>query len=320
MKNFLIGIIILIGAGYGIAKFYLHYKVSESLESAVIAVSPYGDLTYGGISSSLSGELTVDDVRVDLNDYRDDLVIGRMGINSPDFLTLITTVGNSSRALFTDRNLSESLGFIVEDFRITANSDYYNAFYEESIALLTPADLAQRGVQCVGKYGYSPKVLSELGYNNILTSMSITIRQGKNEDIAEMSFDLTDMVAIEIDLRMMGSLVSVATGAGYLPRLKSLQVKITDQSLNARVRKYCTELGLSPVLIQAAHLNALQYFGKSYGIVFDRYVIDPYKEFLAGKSTLVVSAKPREPLDLTKISKYNPSDVPALLNLEAWAR
>ena len=55
------------------------------------------------------------------------------------------------------------------------------------------------------------------------------------------------------------------------------------------------------------------------GIEFDEYVLDPYKEFIGGKSTLVVTAKPNEPITISQIDLYKPSDVPALLNLEATA-
>ena len=97
-------------------------------------------------------------------------------------------------------------------------------------------------------------------------------------------------------------------------------MELLDQSLNARIKKYCTELGLTAAQITAAHINALQYFGSTNGILFDDYVVEPYKRFLDGKPTLIVTAKPREPLDLADISKYKPSDVPALLNLEAAAQ
>lgn len=43
--------------------------------------------------------------------------------------------------------------------------------------------------------------------------------------------------------------------------------------------------------------------------------MEPYKEFLAGKSTFILTAKPSNPVNLSEIDLYKPSDVPALLNL-----
>ncbi len=59
--------------------------------------------------------------------------------------------------------------------------------------------------------------------------------------------------------------------------------------------------------------------GEENGIEFDDYLIDPYMEFIVGKSTLVVTAKPNVPIAVSQIDLYKPSDVPALLNLKATA-
>ena len=39
-----------------------------------------------------------------------------------------------------------------------------------------------------------------------------------------------------------------------------------------------------------------------------------------GKSTLVITAQPTNPIAFSQIDLYSPSDVPALLNLAAVAR
>ena len=101
--------------------------------------------------------------------------------------------------------------------------------------------------------------------------------------------------------------------------MKNMRVVFEDDSLNARIEKFCGRLGMSAEEIRAAQLEKLRYMGEVYGIEFDEYVIEPYTEFLAGKSTLVVTAKPTEPVSLSQITLYKPSDVPALLDLSAEA-
>jgi len=321
MKFILIGIILLIGVAFAAAKFYLHYKVSDAMDSAIVAASPYAEIEYGGISSTITGELTVDDVKVVIKGYRDGFTIGRLGIDTPSFLTLLSLSNLASGTLSDSSGAPDYFGFIAEDMRIKTTTGYYKDFYEAGIKKLAPADIRQRGVQCVGKYGYSPKVLKGLGYDEIIVSMTIGLRQTHNNFVTEMNIDAVDMLNLEMNVQIAGNLMSgVASGPYYRPKMSDLTLKITDRSLNERVEKYCTKLGLTPAQILAAHLNALQYRGKQHGIEFDEYVLDPYKEFLAGKPTLIVTAKPREPLDLNRIKKYKPIDVPALLNLEATAQ
>ncbi len=321
MKFILIGTVLLVGVVFAAGKFYLYYKVSDGVDSAVLAMSPYAEIEYGGISSTITGELTVDDVKVKIKGYRDGFSIGRLGIDTPSFLTLLSLSDLAAGTPSASSGAPEYFGFIAEDMRIQTTADYYTDLYEASIKKLAPTDIRQRGVQCVGKYGYSPKALKALGYDEIIVSMTVGLRQGESNFITEMNIDAVDMLNLDMNMQIAGNLMSgVASGPYYRPKMSDLTLKITDQSLNARVEKYCTKLGLTPAQILAARLNALQYRGKLNGIEFDEYVIDPYKEYLAGKSTLIVTAKPREPLDLARIEKYKPSDVPALLNLEAVAQ
>lgn len=318
MRLILIGAVILVGLGYAGAKGYLHYKATQGIETAVLMMSPHVDLKYGGISSTISGELTLDKVSMKLAGYRDEIVIGRLGIKTPNFLALLNLSDMFSGP--SQGKAPEYFGLIVEEIQTPADADYYQDFYKTSIAAIAPSDLGQRGVQCVGKYGYSPKTLKSLGYSNLTTSVSMIFRQVDNNYITEMGVAIVDMIDLDMTISMAGDLMSgLAQGPAYRPKLRELNMKITDRSLNKRVEKYCTKLGLTPEQILNAHLNALQYMGKTQGIVFDEYVIDPYKQYLAGKPTLTVTAKPREPLDLARISRYKPSDVPALLNLEAAA-
>lgn len=319
MRLILIAAVLLVGLGYAGAKGYLYYKVSQSMESAVLMLSPYMDLEYDGISSTVSGELTINDVKMNMAGYRDEITIGRLGIKTPNILALLRLSDLSSGS--SNGKAPEYFGLIAEEIQISADADYYRDIYETNIEAIAPADIGQGGVQCVGKYGFSPRTLKALGYPNLKLSISMIFRQTNNKYITEMGFDIANMMDLYVTVSMAGNMMSgIAQGAAYQPKLSELHMKITDRSLKQRVEKYCTKLGLTPAQILRAHLNALEYMGKTHGIVFDNYLIDPYKQFLAGKPTLIVTAKPREALDFKRISRYKPSDVPALLNLEAVAQ
>lgn len=320
MKNLLIGLIVLVGAGYGGAKGYIYYKASESVDSMLPMMSAYADIQYGGISSTLTGELTIDDVSIMLAGYNDTINIGRLGINTPSFLDLVKLTRLASGAAGMQEGPPEYFGLIAKDIRIQASADYYQDYYSENIKALSPGDIRQRGVQCVGKYGYSPRALNALGYEEMVMSMSMIMRQADSHFLTEIAFDVTDMIDVEVEVSVPGKLIeSAAMGNGYQPSLHRMQLTLTDNSLNQRIEKYCTQLGLTPAQIMRAHINSLQYAGSTMGIEFDKYVIDPYKEYLTDKTTFVATIKPRQPVYLAEISRYKPSDVPALLNLEAYA-
>lgn len=215
MKFVLIGLVALLGLGYGGAKAYLHYHVSNGMDSAIVMMAGKVEMGYGGVSSTLTGELTVDDVRFRVNGYRDDIYIGRMGINTPSFLALLNLSKFSPGSQASDVESPEYFGLIAENIRVSTSADYYQDYYTNNIKVIAPSDIRQRGVQCVGKYGYSPEAFSALGYDELVMSTSLILRP---HYVAEMDFDIEDMFDIEIDLSLEGNLMMLAAaGNGYQP-------------------------------------------------------------------------------------------------------
>ena len=132
MKNFFIWAILIAALGYGGAKFYLHSEVSDAMDMVVLMMSPYANVEYDGVGSTLSGELTVDGVRIRVDGYSDDLTIDRIGIDTPSFLSLISLSDLSSKG---PDAMPEQIGFLVEGMRVPANADYYKDLYEYSLVV-----------------------------------------------------------------------------------------------------------------------------------------------------------------------------------------
>ena len=321
LLNLFIAVLVLAALGYGGAKFYIHSKVSDSVDAMLLMAAPFAQVQYTGISSNLAGELTMDNVSIKMNGYRDSIDIGRMGIKTKNFIALLKLTDFANAAQSGDTSALDEIGFIAQDIRILASSDFYRDWYDKNIEALQPADIRQRGVQCVGKYGFSPKTLQALGYGEMLVSVGFIVRQAEDRFVTEMEFDVVEMTDVDVSITMGGSAMAGAMmGAAYRPTLHHLEIVVTDRSLNQRVTKHCSELGLSPEQITRAQLAALHHFGDNMGITFDEYIVEPYKEYLAGKSTFIATARPRAPLDIGTIDAYAPGDIPALLNLESVAR
>ena len=318
MKNFIIWAILIGALGYGGAKFYLHSEVSDAMDMAVLMMSPYANVEYDGVGSTLLGELTVDGVRIRIDGYTDDLTIDRIGIDTPSFLSLISLSDLSSQG---PDAMPEHIGFLIEGLRIPANADYYKDFYEFSLVAVGAEDANSAAAECTGKYGFSPVALSALGYKDQVISMYMSIRDEESRFSFDMQFSMNDMWDMDASVALAGNMITeMMKGAAFQPRLKNMHVEFTDHSLNERVSKYCEQRGLSAMDTMRAQIEFFEFVGEIYGIEFDQYMIDPYKEFLLGKSTLVITAQPSNPVAFSQIDLYKPSDVPALLNLAAVAR
>lgn len=318
MKNFLIWAVLIGAAGYGAAKFYLHNEVSNAMDLAVLMASPYADIDYRGVGSTLTGELTVEGVSVNIDGFRDDIYIERIGIDTPSFLSLLDLTDLSS---MQSDGMPEYLGFLIEGLHIPSNADYYQQLYDFSLEVRGVTDATSPAIECTGKYGFSPTALAALGYPEQVMSMSMAIRDEESRYSFDMNVNMADMWNMDASISMAGNMMAeMMQGAMYRPKLRDMRVEFTDQSLNDRVTKYCKERGLSAAETLRAQIDSFKFVGESNGIEFDQYMLDPYKEFILGKSTLVVTAKPTQPVAFSQINLYKPSDVPALLNLAAVAR
>jgi len=317
MKNFLILAVLVVTAGYFGSKWYLHGKVSDGMDMAVLMASPYATVEYEGVQSTLTGELTVEGVRVRVDGFNDDLYIDRMGIDTPSFLSLLK-LGDVLN--LRSEGMPEEIGFMIEGLRMPVSADYYETIYKLALQARDVGDGQDAAAECTGKYGFSPAALRELGYTEQVISSAITIHNDRGEYSFDLRVAIEDMWDIEADVTLAGDMMSeMMRGMAYSPRFASMRLQMTDRSLRERVVAYCGRRGLSPDEILQAQLDAFKSVGEENGIEFDEYVLDPYLEFLNGKSTLIVTARPYEPVAFSQIGLYKPSDVPALLNLEATA-
>jgi hypothetical protein len=320
VKNLLLFVILLGGAAFAGAKWHMHSKVADSVDIAVMAMAPFAEVSYQGVSSTLTGELTIDGVRARVNGFNDEIVIDRIGIDTPSFLSLLDLADITSNPMAVARDMPEYFGFIAEGVRIPVHADFFHRIHDFKMAVLGVQDAGDAAAECVGKYGFSPTALAGLGYTDQVVSVSVIFRQQDSGFLLEIDSSADQMWDVGVDMRLAGDMVTeFMKGSAYRPRMSDLRIEYVDQSLNERVRKYCAKQGLSDEEIFAAQMEAFRFMGEANGIVFDEYMIEPYKDFLAGKQVFIITAKPREPISLSQLKLYKPDDVPALLDLSATA-
>ena len=320
MKKAIIFVLVLGALVFGGTKWHMHKKVGDSVDIAVLMMAPFVEITYEGVSSTLSGQLTVDGVRARVTGFNDEILIDRIGIDTPNFLSLLKLADITSNPNAAAGDMPEYFGFIAEGVRMPVNADYFRELYQLKLAALGVVDSDDAAAECVGKYGFSPKALTGLGYSEQVVSVAVIFRQQGSRFVVDISSSADQMWDVDAEVILVGDMVTeLAKGSAYRPRMSDLRIEYEDRSLNDRVRKYCASRGLNDQEIFAAQMDAFEFMGQANGIVFDEYMVGPYKEFLGGKTSLVITAKPSEPVTLSQLKLYKPADVPALLDLTATA-
>ncbi len=320
MKNAIIGFVIVAALSYGFTKWMLHREVAKGVDMAVMMMAPFAMVQYEGVSSTLTGELTFDGIRARVKGFDDEIFIDRLGIDTPSFFSLIKLGDVESYANDGKDALPEYFGVIAERVRMPVDADYGEKLYAKNLEKLGVSDADEPANLCTGKYGLSPEALKGMGYSEQVFSVSAHFRQLGSRYAVELKSSIENMWEIDAELVLLGDMMTeFAKGPRYRPKMVEMRIEYTDRSLQERTKKFCRRLGLSDDEVLNAQISAFRFMGLNNNIVFDEYVMKPYMEFLAGKSTLVVTAKPAEPIILSQIKLYNAADVPALLNLSAEA-
>ncbi|MGB5337134.1 MAG: hypothetical protein WBN07_16060 [Woeseiaceae bacterium] len=320
MRNLIIAAIILASLAYGGSKLLLHNKVENAVDQAVLAVSPFVNVKYDGVSSTMGGQLTMDGIDARITNFNDPITIDRIGIDTPSYFSLLNLADISENVGSPDDVVPEYFGLIAEGVRIGVGADYFRNMHSELSKVVNEPDADKPAALCTGKYGFSPETLEALGYSEQVISFAAYFRRDPSSYSVSVTSSVEDMWSMSAEFTLAGNMIAeLSQGPRARPKLSAMRIEYVDQSLNQRVGDYCGRLGLSSEEIMAAQLDKLTQIGKSMGIEFDEYVVDPYTEFVGGKSRLVITAKPAEPVSVSQISLYKPSDVPALLDLSAEA-
>jgi len=319
MKKLIVWAIVLVGGGYFGAKMYLHYRVSSDLDKMLTLMSPFAKVDYSGISSTMDGTLSIDNIEAKVHGYRDPIRLESLSLITPNFLHLMNLgdIGSNMAA----NEIPESLAIGMTGLSISADAafiDELRAAQRKAIKGKVEIDAA---AECTGKYGYSSESLKRLGYTNLVMDLQMGYRKDGQNMVVDVRTDIHDMydMIFEFTLDGAASPRSMAMGA-YRPRLADARLEYVDQSLEERTTRLCERAGLSKEEIIAAKLDAFMAFGENSGMEFDEQIVEPYKDYLNGKSRFILTAKPHEPINISQIDLYKPSDVPALLNLTAAAQ
>jgi hypothetical protein len=311
MRNLLVAAAIIGVGGYFGAKFYVQHKTAEDLDALLAQARPFVDIEYEHVVATIRGELRAENVTIRLPQFDDELTVDSIGIVTPGFLFLL---GFDRGQL----EFPERLGVAIDGLRVSTDADFMRMLDDVRAAQtaaveLTPAD------QCASTYGLTPAALKRFGYHEVVLDLDTTIRRAESHLVVEVSADIEDMYAFDVELTLDGLADPTALARGAQPMLVNARLEYVDQSLNRRILEHCAKEQVPAADVLAAQLREVQALALQSGMELDALLMEPYTDFLLGKRRFTLTSAPPKPVDLSRVSLYKPSDVPNLLNLTAEA-
>ena len=312
LRNVVIGLLLLCGIAYAGLKGYIYYQVKNGLDHAIAMAGPFADIRYHGIDSSLTGSVTVRDVRV--HTFGDDVQLAAVRLGTPNLMYLLATLSELQRGTPPDflelqlRGLSLDLQGPLMNLAQTAM---------QSKVPRLPASFP-----CAGQIAFGPAAWRAMGYQTLRSDVYLRIDLDKDARTVRLQGDwkTADMG----EMRFTTELARIDPTVQHAPDaqnalLRSLTLDYTDHSYYKRLVAYCAardKTDRNGFIASLVNANAT-YYMYSWGVVPGADLRRAYGEFLRNPQSFSVVARPATPVELALLSQYSPDDLVALLDLRA---
>ncbi len=316
LKQILIAIILIPLLIIGGIKGYMHYQLKSNLEQLARQFSVFGTFEYGDISTSLSGRLSVENIRLRFHDLNDVIRIKAVHY-SPDSLWFLLTKGDKLKQGY----LPESMQLAVEGL----NMDLFGDITEKVEDVINELNFQMKGVNplCGGRLFIGPREYREMGYEELTTDFSIgyLLDMQNQQLLIDIKSNVKDMVAAHIRATVSGisdTRLSRLYANPNPPRLKQISMQYIDKSYTRRFVKMCAELSnLSKQEFIEAEANQKPiYFASTWGIIPGAGLRQAYKRFLSNPGKVEFSMELPESVELKNIDLFKAEDIPQLLKLK----
>ena len=316
LKFFLLGLLAITGLAYGGIKAYMYYSLKSEMDQLTRQFSLFGQLQYGGLSTSLAGSLGVHDVTLQVHGMEDELRIKTIRYQTPNLWYLL-----QDSQQFDKGRIPQRISLSLEGVTV----DLFGEFTDRLEEMINELHFQLQGVNplCGGRLFFGPLELRDMGYEEITSDMHIGYRfDAQNAQIiVDISSSTRDMAAVS----MQGIIDGVSDTAfmsfiqpDVQPRLSRVTVNYTDQSYTRRQVEYCAGLSkLQPnEYIEAEANQQPVYYGYVWGIVPGPGLRQAYRAFLSNPGQIDLSLELPESVTPETVDLFKPEDIPGLLNLK----
>ncbi len=301
---------------WGAVTLYLHARIDDGLQKLARLAAPVATLRWGAIETTLSGEASVHDVRIDLRRPADTLTIERITYDTPNMWFLLRDLGQVNNARIPD-----SLHLRVQGLRL----DLYGDLTDRVEQVINGLNLDLAGVNklCGGRLFIGPRELRDMGYEAIVIDADLGF------DIDTITEELTwslqlaarEMVALQVKNTFdgfLGTPLQELVPTPHPARAGPLTIRVADRNYIKRMVTYCarlSEMGIGEYIQEEAN-QPDTYFANLWGFVPGPGLREAYQRYLADPRSVEISLE--WPADTTPetLALFKPEEIPALLALQ----
>lgn len=316
LKYLVLGLLVVVVLAYGGIKAYMYYSLKTKMDQLAQQFSLFGKLEYGGLTTSVKGSLSIEDIKIRVHGMDDELRIKAIHYQTPGMLYLL----QANKQLEQGR-IPESLSLSIESLTV----DLFGEFTDRLEQFVSDLNFQLQGVNplCGGRLFFGPREMRDMGYEEITGDIQIGYRfdPANANIVVDITTTTQDMAAARIQgliERINDTSIVSMMQPGHQPRLGKITVNYTDQSYTKRQTEYCaglSKLGLNEYIAAEANQQPV-YYSYIWGIVPGPGLRQAYRAFLTNPERIDVSLELPESVTPENVRLFKPEDIPGLLDLK----
>jgi hypothetical protein len=312
-KKLLLALILLpVAAVLGI-KGYIAYNTKKTLEQLTAMAAPFVSIRYQGVSSTLGGSVSIEDVRLQPVGLTDVIPLEEIRIDTPGLGYLL-----SARSRLESGEYPERLQLRLRGLGLDLVSPMMSGL-EQFLATAADVTGMRAMPHCGGLRYLGPRQYRQFGYETLVMDITLGYQLEKLLDRTVIKFDwiTRDMASLESTITLAGGAAALKPGAGAAPQVSQVRAVYRDLSYMDRIKRYCAEASKISVedYVRAETEQDDTAYAGSWGFVPGPGLRAAYRQFLEKPGEVVVEARPADGLDPKNLALYKPEDMIAMLNL-----
>ncbi len=291
-------------------KLSLWLSVRSIMNDAIAQLSPYMDISYGGITSSFNGRVGLENLTVRVPMMGDSVRVQHAQLKFNGLGELLRFKESLAEGKFP-----EQLAVNLKGLALDVHGPFMQQLYD------TPSERslfsAMSEVSC-GKVRFiGTTELLDMGYRTFESDaeVSYVFSPAKKTVHFSMTADTRDMAELKVTL----ALANMSDNPGDMrvkpPELSLVAVEINDNQYQRKVQEYCAgKLGLSSEAYLKTALEQFDNVMRSQRVALDPAVLEAYGRYLKDPQSLRLELSPNAGLSWDGLQFFEAKDVVAMLH------
>lgn len=290
-------------------KLSLWWSVRSIMNDAIAKLSPFMDITYGGITSSFSGRVGLETLHVRVPALNDSVRVAHAELKFNGLGELLRFKERLAEGKFPEQ-MALSLKGIALDVHGPFMQQLYAAPAERSVWT------AMSEVACGNVRNIGTDELLQMGYRTFETDaeLSYQFKPGAQSLSLSVTADTRDVA----DMRLSLMLSNMPENPGDLrvnpPRLQLWTIEVNDNQYQRKVQSFCAaKLGQSDEAYVQTALDQFDGVLRAQRVALDQPVLEGYRRYLRDPQAFRLEMNPTEGMAWDGLQFFEPKDVLAML-------